>query len=225
MPKLAPPRLAKRPVSRGIEFHAVTPERLADLRRFSERHGKFRYCSCMRWRLASADYRGAGSDERAAALEKLVRARTPVGVLGYLGGEPVGWCSIAPRDTYGALATSRSIQLPPHDGPVWSVVCFFLAPGVRGTGFRARLLQAAIDFARSRGAAAVEAYPAEDGSASYGYMGTLKLFRAAGFQEVAKIGAPGATPRRVVRYATDVGRSSASVKSSGRVPRRSATSP
>jgi hypothetical protein len=39
------------------EYHPVTPERLTDLARFSEAHGKFRYCSCMCWRLTSADGR------------------------------------------------------------------------------------------------------------------------------------------------------------------------
>ena len=38
-----------------MEFHSVTPERLADLARFSAARGKFRYCSCMRWRLTSAE--------------------------------------------------------------------------------------------------------------------------------------------------------------------------
>jgi hypothetical protein len=28
-----------------LEFHPVTAERLPDLARFSEQHGKFRYCS------------------------------------------------------------------------------------------------------------------------------------------------------------------------------------
>src|SRR5262245_9652888 len=90
-------------------FRAVTPDRLADLARFSERHGKFRYCSCMRWRLASTDYRRASKDERVAALAGLARGGTPIGVLAYLDGEPVGWCSIAPRETYVALGRYKAL--------------------------------------------------------------------------------------------------------------------
>jgi hypothetical protein len=41
------------------EYHPVTPERLTDLTSFSEAHGKFRYCSCICWRLTSADWRNA----------------------------------------------------------------------------------------------------------------------------------------------------------------------
>lgn len=116
-----------------------------------------------------------------------------------LDGEPVGWCSIAPRATYGALARSKSIRLPDDDGPVWSVVCFFLAPRVRRTGFRLGLLNAAVGYARSKGAAVVEAYPVEDGSASYGYMGTRRLFEDAGFREVARLNVQGRDTPRVMR--------------------------
>ncbi len=41
---------------------------------------------------------------------------------------------------------------------------------------------------------------------SYGYMGPIKLYEAAGFREVARLNVPGATPRRVVRYSMDARR-------------------
>ena len=86
-----------------LEFHPVTAERLADLARFSEQHGRFRYCSCMRWRMTSTDYHRSPKESRVAALEELVRQGTPVGVLACVDGDPVGWCSLAPRETYAAL--------------------------------------------------------------------------------------------------------------------------
>jgi len=48
-------------------FEAVTAERGADLEAFSRANGRFGYCSCMRWRLPSGQYRAAGRDGRAAA--------------------------------------------------------------------------------------------------------------------------------------------------------------
>ena len=106
------------PTSTRATFHPVTPDRLADLARFSERHGKFRYCSCMRWRLASTDYRRATKEQRVAALSGLARGGTPIGVLAYLDGEPVGWCSIAPRGTYVALGRYKALA-PIDAAPVW----------------------------------------------------------------------------------------------------------
>src|SRR5690625_7099513 len=35
-----------------------------DLARFSEQHGKFGYCSCMRWRLTSTEYKRSTKNDR-----------------------------------------------------------------------------------------------------------------------------------------------------------------
>jgi hypothetical protein len=36
-------------------------------------------------------------------MHELVKAGMPIGILAYDGRDPVGWCSIAPRETYGRL--------------------------------------------------------------------------------------------------------------------------
>jgi GNAT superfamily N-acetyltransferase len=163
-------------------FEAVTARLGSDLEAFSRAYGKFGYCSCMRWRLPSAQYRAVGRDGRAAALSELVQAGVPVGVLAYRGDRAVGWCSVAPRESYRAVLASRVIpQLP--GAKVWSVACFFLAPSARGHGLAARLLETACAYAAQSGALIVEAYP-WPGGASYRYMGTRELYRAAGFDDV-----------------------------------------
>lgn len=177
-----------------MEFSPVTRERLADLTRFSEQHGKFRYCSCMRWRLTSTDYRRSTKESRVAALEELVHHGTPVGVLAYLDGEPVGWCSVAPRETYAALERYQALARV-DDVPVWSVVCFFIDRHVRRQGVTLDLLKAAVEYARAQGATVVEGYPIEPGPRLYTYMGSLTTFRAAGFHDVARQG----QARRIMR--------------------------
>jgi hypothetical protein len=54
----------------------------------------------------------------------------PTGILGYQDGEPIGWCSVAPRPTY------RPLGGPPDGDPegVWSIVCFFVTRRMRGRG-------------------------------------------------------------------------------------------
>lgn len=74
-----------------------------------------------------------------AALAILVRQDTPVGVLAYVKSEPVGWCSIAPRETYAALERYRA--LPRLDeAPVWSMVCFLVDRRFRQQGVTLGLL-------------------------------------------------------------------------------------
>ena len=187
-----------------LEFCPVTAERLPDLERFSSGHGKFRYCSCMRWRLTSGDFKRSTKDRRVGALYDLVRSNVPVGVLAYSAGEPIGWCSIAPRETYAALERFRALARV--DGaPVWSVACFFVDRCFRRQGATRQLLDAALAYASSQGAAIVEGYPVAPGSRLYTYMGSPATFHSAGFYEVT----PRGVPRHIVRSLVVAGGSDA----------------
>ncbi|MSQ24400.1 MAG: GNAT family N-acetyltransferase [Chloroflexi bacterium] len=184
-----------RATSSGLDYYPVTSSRLADLDRFSEEHGKFCYCSCMRWRMTSTEFRGSSKAERVAALQQLVRVGSPVGVLAYLNGDPVGWCSVAPRATYRGLERYRALaRIDP--APVWSVACFFLDRSIRRSGATLELLSAATHHAISQGAEIVEGYPVIPGARLYTYMGSAATFLRAGFEDVT----PEGRQRLVMRY-------------------------
>jgi len=189
--------MIKRP-ARKWEFHPVTPEHLCDLAAFSETHGKFRYCSCMRWRMRSTDFQRSTKEERVAALEDNVRAGLPIGVLAYLLGDAVGWCSVAPRESYEALERYRGLPRL-DDSDVWSVVCFFVDRKARRQGLTVGLLKAAVAYAVSRGARIVEGYPVDPSARLYTYMGSPATFRAGGFRDVT----PVCQERRVMRFVAD----------------------
>jgi GNAT superfamily N-acetyltransferase len=183
------------PPAPRLVFHPVTSERLPDLQRFLEAHGRFGHCACMRWRMRSAVFSRSTRDGRNRALTDTVRGGLPVGVLAYLDEEPVGWCSVAPRQCYAALERYRA--LPRLDEqPVWSVVCFFVASRIRRTGATRGLLEAAVDYAGRQGAKIVEGYPVEPGARLYTYMGSPATFRAVGFVDVT----PPGQQRKVMRY-------------------------
>jgi GNAT superfamily N-acetyltransferase len=139
------------PAPLGLTFHPVTPARLPDLTAFMQAHGKFRYCACMRWRMRSTDFSSSTKQDRVETLEALVREGEPVGVLAYLEQEPVGWCSVAPRETHAALERYRALPRI-DDKPVWSVVCFFVSARIRRSGATRGLLKAAVDYAAAQGA-------------------------------------------------------------------------
>jgi GNAT superfamily N-acetyltransferase len=148
--------------------------------------------------MPSTEYQHSTKESRAAALECLVRQGTPVGILAYANGEPVGWCSVAPRETYGALERYRALPRI-DDVPVWSVVCFFVDRRVRGQGLTLGLLKAAVAYARSQGAKVIEGYPVEPGMRLYTYMGSPSTFRKAGFRDVT----PAGQARQVMRYVSE----------------------
>ena len=173
--------------ARDLQFRPVTPERLSDLKRFSDEYGKFGYCSCMRWRMTSAEHRRSSKAERADALVARVIDGEPVGILAYAGDQPIGWCSVAPRQCYAALERYRALPRI-DDEPVWSVACFFVSSRYRRQEMTLALLKAAVDYAASEGALIVEGYPVEPDASSYTYMGSPNTFRRAGFEEVTPPG-------------------------------------
>lgn len=183
------------PSAADLQFRPVTLDCLPDLKRFSAEHGKFGYCSCMRWRMTSSEYRKSSKAERSDGLYARVLEREAVGVLAYDNDNPVGWCSVGPRKTYAALERYRA--LPRLDvEPAWSVVCFFVDSRYRRQGLTLKLLEAAVDYAASAGALIVEGYPVEPDAPSYTYMGSSNTFLQAGFKDVTPLG----QKRSVMRY-------------------------
>jgi GNAT superfamily N-acetyltransferase len=142
----------------------------------------------MWFRLPRSEWtRGKGASNRRAFRRVVERGPAP-GILAYEGARPIGWCAIAPREAYTALARSRSLR-PVDDRPVWSVTCFYVARGWRRRGLNARLLEAACAYAKRRGASIVEGYPVaprSDYPAAWAYVGIQSAFAAAGFEVVAR---------------------------------------
>lgn len=162
--------------------HAVDPTRWPDFERLFEARGGPKYCWCMAWRTLPAEGRRDPAG-RKAAMAGRIAAGQPVGLVGYLDGEPVAWCSIAPRDSYRPLVDDAL-----REPGVWSLACFFAVRRLRGLGITRRLIAAAVDYAGANGATAVEAYPVDPGSPSYRFMGYVDSFAAAGFRAVGRAG-------------------------------------
>jgi GNAT superfamily N-acetyltransferase len=142
----------------------------------------------MWWRLARSQWtKGKGEGNR-RALRRIVERGEAPGLLAYVGRVPVGWCAIAPREEYPALERSRTLRRL-DDQPVWSVTCFFVAKEWRHRGITVKLLRAACDHARKRGARIVEGYPVDprgEYPAAWAWTGLRTAFESAGFEEVAR---------------------------------------
>ena len=179
-----------------VDFQPVTADNLDDLERFSREHGKFRYCSCMRWRMTSSEFRRSDKLKRIEALRDEVTSGRSTGVLAYADGGPVGWCSIAPRQEFRGLERYRKLARI-DDAAVWSVTCFFVDRLYRRNGLTVDLLKAAVQHARDSGARVVEGYPVDPGAPSYTYMGSPGTFLKAGFTDVT----PQGRERRIFRVA------------------------
>ena len=63
------------------------------------------------------------------------------------------------------------------------MTCFVVRAGFRRRGIGRALARSAVDFARQRGARALEGYPH---LTEYGHVGTPRIFAAAGLVEVSR---------------------------------------
>jgi GNAT superfamily N-acetyltransferase len=144
------------------------------------------YCWCMPYRVTPEEKKAVprGSDRQALMLGR-IDGGVPVGLLGYLEGEPMAWVSVAPRQTFNAsLGGPR-----PKDGEeVWALTCLFIRRTHRGQGFGHQLIAAAVAEARRCKADVLEAYPVDPDSPSYRHMGFVPAFEAAGFEPGGQIG-------------------------------------
>lgn len=180
---------SKKPLSDILKFQPVTPKRWQDLERLFGQRGACGGCWCMWFRMTRSDFeknKGAGNKK---ALKKIVDSGQVPGILTYHRGEPIGWCSVGPRESFSALERSRILKRV-DDRPAWSVVCFVVNRTYRGMGVSAALLKAAVEYAKRKGTKIIEGYPVEPRKDRmpdvFAYYGFASTFRQAGFKEVAR---------------------------------------
>jgi GNAT superfamily N-acetyltransferase len=159
-------------------------------------------CWCLSHRIDSKTNQALVGPERGEYVRALTRRRVAPGVLAYDGDEVVGWAAVAPRSE---LPFERSTKIPHVDDlPVWSIWCIRVRPGHRGRGIAQPLLEGAVEYAKSKGAPAVEGYPVDNRGEkvdlTMAYVGTRTLFERAGFTKASDTDAvSGGFPRVIMR--------------------------
>ncbi len=161
-------------------------------------------CQCQRYktrgRAWDIEWASVPAHKRANRLREQTRsghpeAHTTSGLVAYLDGEPAGWCAVEPRTAYVRLQTKPLVWAgrveDKTDGGVWAVTCFVTRTGFRRRGVSRALARAAVDFARERGARAVEGYPmitTPGQEITWGelHVGSRSIFAVAGFAEVSR---------------------------------------
>ena len=178
-----------------VEVHPVTPDRWDDMVTLFEQRGPrgghrntpAYGCWCMYWRDRALEH----GEPKKRAMRALVRDGCEPGLLAYADGEPVGWVSVAPRETF------RLKGAPAGPGEVvWSISCFFVPRDRRREGLSRELIAGAVAHAKKNGATVVEAYPVDPDSPSYRHMGFIPVFAAAGFADLGMTG----KRRHVMRF-------------------------
>jgi GNAT superfamily N-acetyltransferase len=174
----------------SVKVQPATPDRWDDLvTAFGRRGNDPSWCWCRRF-----VGRGSAPDNRQAMRDEVVHATVPPGLIAYVDDDPAGWTRVGPRSDFPLVEGNRALRrvLDPDPG-AWWVACFAIDSRRRRFGVATALLDAAVGFARDRGATGVEGHPvdvdalkAERVSGSALFTGTMAMFLDAGFHEVAR---------------------------------------
>ena len=175
----------------ALEISPLNSEHIPDLAQLFAT-GDPRWCWCMYFRARGRSWANSSAASNRADLESLTTEADEAGgvapgLVAYRDGAAIGWVSLGPREDYERLAFSKMLR-PIDDRPVWSIVCFVVSGRQRGRGVATALLDAAIAYARERGATTLEAYPIHESrgriSSASAYTGTQGMFERAGFEVV-----------------------------------------
>ncbi len=165
--------------------HPLTARRFADIERVFGERGVARRCFCMHWRRPDGGYEDERDNKDRFA--EIAAQGPPPGLIGYVDDEPVGWVQVGPRDDFPTIRRSHLLH-PVDEVEPWSINCFVVRTGERRQGIGRGLLAAAIEYAKSKGAEVIEAYPVdgERSSAVDYFTGTLGMFGEHGFVEIIR---------------------------------------
>ena len=172
----------------NFEVHPLTPDRWDDFVTVFGQNGACGGCWCMYWRTHSKDWASKIKEPNRLAMKALVDSGREPGLIAYVDGAPAAWVSVGPREDFPTLNNSRILKAV-DDQPAWGIVCFFIHRNFRRKGLMRPLIDAAVEYAHSKGAKIVEAYPTEPEKkmeSSSLFMGVIDPFIEAGFVEAAR---------------------------------------
>ena len=172
-----------------LKFKPLSKETWGDFEKLFGERGACGGCWCMSWRLKRSEFDKNKGKGNKALMRKLVLKKKETGILAYIKHEPVGWCSVAPREDFLRLNNSRVLGKV-DDNPVWSIVCFFIDKKYRRKDISTELLKAVISYCKKKKVKILEGYPIEPYSenmpAVFAWTGFPSAFTKAGFREVER---------------------------------------
>jgi GNAT superfamily N-acetyltransferase len=185
-------------MSVSIQVQPATTDRWDDLVTVFGRRGQDpSWCWCQLFVNSATDEpspHGLKPDNRRSLRQEITGASVPPGLIAYVEDQPVGWTRVGPRCCFPRVGANRALaRVLDKDPGTWWVACFAIDSRRRRSGVGSALLEAAVTFARDHGATAVEGHPVDAASlraahvsGSALFTGTMAMFVAAGFSEVAR---------------------------------------
>ncbi len=173
----------------NIVIRSLTNEMLDDYLDFFDHiafsdHKEWSGCYCVHFHLEEKPLRSAIKNNlgRDYAIE-FIQDNIIQGYLAYLNESVVGWCNANDKRGFSNLVERKELwDGADHDAKVKSVVCFLIAPDMRGKGIATQLLNRVCQDAMKEGYEYIEAYPRKGETDIYvNHHGPYALYDKFGF--------------------------------------------
>lgn len=178
-----------------LKFCPLTSQKWKDFEELFGERGACGGCWCMSWRIPKPQFKEQKGQKNKLAMKRIVNSGRVPGILAFHKDKPIGWCSIGPREEFPTLKRSRIVKAMiekdllenRNDKSIWSIVCLFIAKSNRNQGISIKMLKAAADYAKKKGAKIVEGYPKDTRKSRWAdafvWTGHISAFKKAGFVE------------------------------------------
>jgi len=171
-----------------LAIRRLTPELLNDYLYFFDNvafsdHPGWAQCYCIHFHWQSKWDDEPPKNNRDRVIEHINHGLIQ-GYLAYSGGQVVGWCNVNDKQRYAALKynINAALRTDDEDKKIKSVVCFLVAPEMRGRGIATKMLERVCDDAKADGYEFLEGYPPAGHCDMYAaHHGTISLFGKCGF--------------------------------------------
>jgi GNAT superfamily N-acetyltransferase len=181
----------------NLIIKALTPALVDDYLNFFDTvafcdHEAWAGCYCLFYHTdpagdATEDTGAWNTAVRRARAERMIWDGELTGYLAYDGEKVVGWCNAGEKRSFCRLRADSSLWFDTEK--VKSVVCFTIAPDMRGRGIATALLKKVVEDAAGQGYAFVEGYPVDADRADTfrHYHGHPEMFEKQGFVPVRRL--------------------------------------
>ena len=177
----------------SMKIHALSPELLDDYLNFFDNiafsdHQEWSGCYCVHFHWDSTiEVESTPSGEKKSGRDyaiDLIRDGILQGYLAYMNDTVVGWCNANDKAGFRILVERKDLwDGAGHNAKAKAVVCFLVAPNMRGKSIATQLLDRACRDAVAEGYEYIEAYPHRGETDTYvNHHGPYTLYEKFGFK-------------------------------------------